>query len=132
MTLEELVEGIVNARGWMSGAKGDGIVIGVPQGDGSRKQDVFLSTFESEEGPMVRLTSRIGSAKVLDARRLKSALELNFRIPTGSLAIDGEDLVMTDTRPLKTTTPETSGSAVAFLAELADRYEKQFFGTDVH
>lgn len=132
MTLEALVEAMVSAHGWMSGAKEGGIVVGVPQGDGSRKQEVLLSTFDSDAGTMVRLTSRIGSAKVLDARRLKSALELNFRIPTGSLAIEGEDLVMTDTRPIGTTTPEDLGAVVTFLAGLADRYEKQFFGTDVH
>jgi hypothetical protein len=38
---------------------------------------------------------------------------------------------MTDTRPLGTTTPQSSGEAIAVLAAQADRYERMIFGTDV-
>ncbi len=48
------------------------------------------------------------------------------------LAVDGGHLVMTDTRPLKTTTPQTSGDAIEFIARQADQYEKMIFQTDVH
>jgi hypothetical protein len=39
---------------------------------------------------------------------------------------------MTETRPLRTTTPETAGDALAFLARQADQYEELIFRTDSH
>jgi len=39
---------------------------------------------------------------------------------------------MTETRPLKTSTPETTGDALEFLARQADQYEKLIYKTDVH
>jgi hypothetical protein len=40
--------------------------------------------------------------------------------------------VMTETRPLQTSTPETAGDALEFLARQADQYEKLIYKTDVH
>jgi hypothetical protein len=61
---------------------------------------------------MVRFTTRIGRADRLEPSRLRAALEVNHRMPVGCLAIEGDFLVLTETRPLRTTTPETSGEAV--------------------
>jgi hypothetical protein len=81
---------------------------------------------------MLRFTTQIGPVDRLESTRLRSALELNFRLPHGCLAVDGAHLVMTNTRPLKTTTPETSGAVIEFIARQADQYEKLIFQTDVH
>jgi hypothetical protein len=81
---------------------------------------------------MVRFTTRIGNVLKLDGGRLRAALEVNFRLPYGCLAADGDQLVLTETRPLRTTTAESSGEAVEFIARQADAYEKFIFGTDVH
>jgi hypothetical protein len=41
-------------------------------------------------------------------------------------------VVITETRPLKTTTPETSAALVKFIARQADLYEKVLFKRDQH
>jgi hypothetical protein len=63
---------------------------------------------------------------------MKSALELNARLPHGTFAIADGFLVMTDTRPLGTTTPASSAEAIAYLAAQADRYEGALSGGDAH
>ena len=131
MTFRELVDAIVRERGWTLGGDRDRAILSVPQGNG-RQQSVTLFEFSDAGEPMVRFVSRIGGADALHGTRLRSALELNLRLPHGCLAVDGEHLVMTDTRPLRTTTPASSGDAIQFIARQADFYEKSIFGTDVH
>ena len=117
-------------RSWSLREESGAILFEVTLPEG-RKQTVRLASFEAEGGPMARFTTRIGKASALDANRMRSALELNSRLPHGSLAIADGFLVMTDTRPLGTTTPQSSGESIAFLAAEADRYERMIFGTDV-
>lgn len=131
MTLRELVDGITKERGWTVGGDGKNPVLSIPQGNG-RHQAVTLSEFSNAGEPMVRFVTLIGEVGALHGNRLRSALELNLRLPHGCLAVDGEHLVMTDTRPLRTTTPRSSGDAIHFIAHQADLYEKSIFGTDVH
>ncbi len=131
MTLRELIDGVAKHRGWeivsQEGARG----FNVPQA-GGRHQFVALTEFRDEAHPMVRFTTRIGPVDRLEATRLKSALELNLRLPHGCLATDGVHLVMTGTRPLGTTTPQTTADAIQFIAHQADQYEKLIYNTDVH
>lgn len=131
MTLRELVEGIARHRGWKSNEERGGASLSVPQGR-ERSQVVMVSEFQDDGVTMVRFTTRIGKVGTLEGPRLRAALELNLRLPHGCLAVDGDHLVMTETRPLRTTTPETSGDAIHFIARQADTYEKLIFGTDVH
>lgn len=131
MTLRELVDSITRERGWTAGADRERPSFSVPQGNG-RQQAVLLSEFSDSGEPMVRMITKIGPVDALHGNRLKSALELNLRLPHGCLAIDGQDLVMTLTRPLRSTTAKSSGDAIAFIARQADTYEKSIFGMDVH
>ncbi len=131
-TLRALVEEIARARGWKSAPDAGGYAIDVPQGKSGRRQAVRADEFRDGDELMARFTTRIGKIDKLDARRLRSALELNFRLPHGCLAVDGDHLVMTDTRPLRTTTPETSGDVIDFIARQADAYEKMIYRTDIH
>jgi hypothetical protein len=131
MTLRELAEAIAKREGWKTkGGKG-AISISVPVAAG-RQQSVELVEFDHDDAPMVRFISRVGDAAKLDPARCRTALELNAKFPTGSLAISDGALVMTDTRPLKTTTPESSANAVRFLASQADTYERFIYKTDAH
>ena len=132
MKLNELVQALASGRGWKVAEASSAFDLEIPQDGGKRQQVVRISEFDDAGESMVRFTTRVGKADALDGGRLRSALELNVRLPHGCLGIDGGNLVMTDTRPLKTTTPETSGDAIEFLARQADIYEKQIFGTDVH
>lgn len=131
MTLHELIGAIVKERGWASKTDGARVVLTILL-PGDRRQDVAFSEFKEGEDPFVRFTSVIGKADGLDAHRLRSALELNARLPYGCLAVLDGDLVMTDTRPLRTTTSKTSAQAAEYLAAQADKYERLIFGTDQH
>ena len=131
MTLKELIDGVSKHKGWKHDPAQDGPGFDVPQGS-SRWQ--FVSASEFKDGPqaMVRFTTRIGPSNQLEATRLRSALELNYRLPHGCLAVEGGHLVMTDTRPLQVTTIEAAATVVEFIARQADQYEKLIFQTDVH
>jgi hypothetical protein len=131
MTLNELVESVSRLRGWNPVTDQGVLSLSIPQA-GNRKQLVAVAEFKDEGQAMLRFTTAIGKADVLDPARMRSALELNLRLPHGCLAVDGNRLVMTATRPLKTSTPETTGDALEFMARQADTYEKLIFKTDVH
>lgn len=131
MTLKELVDAVSKLKGWKTASEGGAGGFDVPQA-GGRRQFVAVAEFKDDRDPMVRFTTQIGPADRLEPSRLRSALELNLRLPHGCLAIAGGHLVMTLTRPLKTTTAETSGHAIEFIARQADQYEKMIYQTDVH
>ena len=131
MTLKELAEAIAARQKWKLSATEAGYVLAVSLETG-RHQNVLLDEFDHEDAPMVRFTSRVGAASKLDPARCRIALELNGKFPTGCLAIDDTSLIMTDTRPLGTTTPESSARAVRFLATQADTYERFIYKTDEH
>jgi hypothetical protein len=133
MTLKELVESVSKLRGWEAvlNHDRDAASLSVPQ-SGNRRQVVAISQFKDEEHAMIRFTTLIGGTDRLEAARMRSALELNLRLPHGCLAFDGTQLVMTETRPLKTSTPETTGDALEFMARQADTYEKLIYNTDEH
>jgi hypothetical protein len=131
MTLNELVESVSKLRGWKTASDRDGVTLSVPQ-SGNRKQVIAVSEFKDEGQAMLRFTTQIGKTDRLEPARMRSALKLNLRLAHGCLAVDGTQLVMTETRPLKTSTPETTGDALEFMARQADTYEKLIYNTDVH
>lgn len=130
-TLRDLVTQLVNKEGWKHVVENSVISLTIPQKDG-RTQTVRLQTFEHEGETLVRFTSVVGKKSDLTPERYEKALELNFHLPYGHLAIDGADVVITETRPLKTTTADTSGQAIKYIARQADLYEKLIFQRDVY
>ena len=131
MTLKELVESVSKLRGWKTLSDQGVLSLSIPQ-TGNRKQIIAVAEFKDEGQAMLRFTTRIGGADRLEPDRQRAALQLNLRLPHGCLALDGDQLVMTATRPLKTSTPETTGDALEFIARQADTYEKLIYKTDVH
>jgi hypothetical protein len=131
MTLEDLVAKMCKAEKWTPERAGTGWQIEIPQPKG-RKQSVFAAEFKDGSDPMVRYTSMIGESEKVDDRRARMALELNAKMPHGCLAIEGGHLIVTATRPLNTTTPETSAVAVRYLAKQADTYERLIYSADSH
>ena len=129
VTLEALVAGICKTASWPFEAAGDGWVIEIPQPE-KRRQRVFATLFMDGATAMVRFTSRVGDSGKIDGERAKSALEFNFKMPHGSLATDRGLLVLTDTRPLQTTTPEASILVIRFIAKQADTFERTMYGSD--
>ena len=131
MMLRELVEKRCANETWKSAPSNEGWEIVIPQPKG-RKQSVFATAFKDGAESMVRYTSVIGGAESVDDQRSRTALELNARLPHGCLALADGHLVVTETRPLKTTTPETSAMAVKYLAKQADTYERLIYSADKH
>lgn len=131
MTLDDLVARMCKAQHWTSSQSGPGWAIEVPQPKG-RNQTVYASLFMDDSTAMVRYLSMIGDADSIDGQRSKMALELNSKMPHGCLAIHSGHLVVTDTRPLNTTTPETSAVAVKYLAHQGDTYERLIYASDKH
>lgn len=132
MTLKDLAEAVAARERWDVSAGPAGSYALSVQLETGRRQTIRLSRFDHDGAEMVRFTTEVGPAEKLDATRCRSALELNGRFPTGSLAIAGESLVMTDTRPLQSTTAESSARAIRFLAGQADTYERFIYHTDSH
>ena len=131
MTLNELVESVSKLKGWKTVSDQGVVSLAIPQG-GSRKQIVAVSQFKDDGQAMLRFTTRIGKTDRLDSQRMVSALKLNLRMPHGCLAVDGTQLVMTDTCPLGTSTPESTGEVLEHMARQADQYEELIYKTDVH
>jgi hypothetical protein len=131
MTLRELVEKMCSAESWTLAPSTEGWEIMIPQPKG-RKQKVTATSFKDGPDSMVRYTSVIGDAGSVDDQRARTALELNARLPHGCLALADGNLVVTETRPLRTTTSETSAAAVKYLAKQADTYERLIYSGDKH
>ena len=131
MTLRDLVEKMCAAERWKNSVTTGGWELTVPMAK-DRHQAVQAAAFKDGASDMVRYTSIVGNRSALDGKRSTSALEINARMPHGCLALDGENLVITATRPLNTTTAETSAQAIRYVAEMADRYERLIYGTDAH
>ena len=79
---------------------------------------------------MARFHTRIGSTRQIRSERLVFALELNWQLPHGAMAVHAETLAIVETMALAGARREKIASVVLFLAEMADRYEKSFFGQD--
>jgi hypothetical protein len=123
----EILRNVCAQRGWELLPSG----VNVTHRNG-RHQLVRFELFEFGERQLVRLISMIGTTKKLRREQLDQALRANLRLAHGALALEADDLCMTDTLSLDESDPADIESAVAFLAEMADYYEQILFGTDTH
>ena len=122
---DEICEQVCQARGWVLADQQVDVPI-----EGNRHQTVYFSFFEFEERSMVRLHTVIGSTVRIRPERLSFALELNFSLPYGCLAVDKESLVMVDTLLLEEADPVELETSVDFLARTGDQYEAALFAQD--
>jgi hypothetical protein len=95
-----------------------------------RQQVVEIGFFEFQQEELVRLHTTIGKVEELGTVRLTVALCINAELAHGALAIMEDDLVMTDTLMLNDADFGEIEASIKFLAETADDYEQQLFGTD--
>ena len=100
--------------------------------ESGRRQVVQLQFFEYEGREMVRLHTVIGSTERIRPTRLQFALELNYALPHGAMAVKDEQLVMVDTLILADADPGELEASLEYLATTADQYEASMFGPDVH
>lgn len=100
--------------------------------ESGRRQVIHLQFFEHGGRAMVRLHTVIGSTKRIRPTRLHFALELNYGLPHGSMAVKDDELVMVDTLILEDADPGEVEAALEYLASTADHYEASMFGHDAH
>ncbi|MCP5121810.1 MAG: hypothetical protein H6990_10620 [Pseudomonadales bacterium] len=99
---------------------------------GGRHQVVGFEQFLFEGEEMLRVSTTVGPVAALSDIQLSAVLGLNASLAFGALAIAGADLVITDTLLLTSHCHEQLGRAMRFIAETADRYEREIYHTDQH
>jgi len=120
-----LCERVCQERGWELLPNGVRLVF-----EDGRQQLVVLETFEHEDALRLRLTTRIGALDALPASQVLAALRANAYLAHGALAAEDDALTMTDTLTLDALDARELEAGLLYLAQVADRYEKQLFGTD--
>ncbi len=103
--------------------------IALPAG---RHQVLSFDQFLLDGAEMMRIITVVGPVATLSEIQLNAVLGLNFSLAYGALAIAGDDLVMVDTFLLEGLCHDQLASAMTFIAETADRYEREIYHTDVH
>lgn len=98
----------------------------------ARRQAVNLDYFSFRDQELVRLYSTIGSTRRILADKLVFALELNWRMPHGGVAVHDGMLLLVDTLMLEGAVESEIEASVAYLAETADQYEQSMFGPDAY
>lgn len=124
---EQLTTAIAERRAWKS--EDHGLCLDLDEG---RRQVVHLEHFEFDGREMVRLYSLIGSTRRIKPEKLVYALEMNFKMPYGSMAVHDGTLVVVDTLMVADADESEIESAIAYIAETADRYEASMFGPDAY
>ncbi len=126
---DQILARVCGEQGWKEGESEFELDVALADG---RRQKVQLEFFEHEGSEMLRLHTTIGSTLRIRQDRLAFALELNFALPHGSMAVKDDMLVMVDTLILSEADPLEVRATIAYLAETADRYEASMFGSDTH
>ena len=126
-TFGQILRTVCAQRGWELLPSG----VNVTHANG-RHQIVSFEHFEFEEQHLIRLNSMIGVSNEMRREQMEQALRANISLAHGALALDGDDLCLTDTLSLEDSDPGEIESVVAYLAEMADYYEQVLFGTDHH
>ncbi len=123
--LPSVLERICKKNRWT--ASGDSLEYTLPNG---RKQLIFAEEFAHGDERMLRLYSHVGEESELTEIRLRAALSLNYKLPHGAFALREGKLVLTETFLLREADEDEVASAIRYLAESADRYERFIYGTD--
>jgi hypothetical protein len=129
--LSALVAAVAKAEGWKQAAAGPVFELVVPlQRNRLQKVAVQIATHEGET--FIQFNTVVGDQSDLTPSRYEKALEVNYHLPYGRLAIHEGRLLITDLCPLAIATPESSARLIRFIARQADLYENAIFKQDVH
>jgi len=121
----QILQRVCRERGWE--LLPSGVQVSWPNG---RRQLVEVKFFQFQREELVRLYTTIGDVERMGAVRLMVALRINAELAHGCLAVNDDDLVMTDTLMLRDADSAEIEASIAYLAETADHYEQTIFGTD--
>jgi hypothetical protein len=122
---EGVLAEVCASRDWVFGAGKVDVKL-----EGGRGQIVILDYFVHESTEMVRMHTTIGSITRIHGDRLATALDINFGLPHGSLAVKDDMLVLVDTQIMSDADRGEVIGALSYLAETADYYERTMFGPD--
>jgi hypothetical protein len=100
--------------------------------EGGRRQIITFEEFLLDGEDMLRFFTVVGPVDILSPIQLDAVLRLNYSHAYGAMAICGYDLIMVDTLLLKHDCHEQLAYAIQFMAETADRYEREIYRTDHH
>ena len=123
--MASVFKAICDKNGWE--CRGNEAVLSL---DAGRQQSVFMETSAEGGEDILRIYSVIGDAGVLDESRMRSALNLNYRLRHGALGIRENQLVLTDTFLTREADHDEVRLSVEYLARTADQHEKHIYGTD--
>lgn len=130
MTIQELAALVQKERDSWSFSETDLYVIVTLPLESGRHHKVKLTHFRHDNVAYVRFTAAIGTAGNVEIARASSALALNYHLAFGAVATHNNDLVLTETQPLGTVTPQLATAIISYLAHQADRYEEIMFHAD--
>ena len=99
---------------------------------GGRHQVLSFEPFLLDGDDMLRIVTAVGPVAALSAIQLNAVLGLNSSLAYGALAIAGDTLTMVDTFLLSGDCHDQLARAMHFMAETADRYEREIYHTDVN
>jgi Putative bacterial sensory transduction regulator len=122
-----LLAGVCAKNGWK--AHDNEVMVPLP---GGRHQGVRVESFAEAGEELVRLHSVIGRSDSMGKVRMEAALRLNGHLRHGAIAIKDGDLVLIDTLLLADLSEDELERSIQFLAQTADQYEREIFGTDEH
>jgi serine/threonine-protein kinase len=133
-SLESLAREAVAETGVQLEGSGDQFVAKVPL-EGGRFQRVCLEIAD-DSGSSDQVITLYSVCAPIDSRYFRRALELNSRIPHGSIAIQnvrGEPhFVMSNSYPRNTCDPEEIRRSLFTIAKYADEWEQRLTGRDVN
>lgn len=100
--------------------------------EGGRTQVIELERFQFQGEDMARIFTLVGPADELSTVQLNAILGINFSLAFGALAFAKGQLVMADTFLIRHIDHDQLAFSMNFLAQTADDYERQIYGTDEH
>ncbi len=99
---------------------------------GGRHQVLSFEPFLLDGNDMLRVITVVGPVAALSAIQINAVLGLNSSLAYGALAMSGDDLIMVETMLLQGDCHDQLARAMSFMAETADRYEREIYHTDVN
>jgi hypothetical protein len=120
-----LMDQICRSNGWLLGQDKGEMVLGIPQQDGSQ-QSVVINDFVDTSGQAaMRMWSPVAAADRVPADQ---ALQVNFQLPAGALAVREGQVVVCATRIVNVTNQAELAPLLQTLAHFAKFYASHYGG----
>ena len=95
-----------------------------------RHQILYFEKHQEAGETMMRVYSIIGGSDILDEQRMLTALNINYRLQYGALAVREDKLILTENFLLRDADEDEVAQTLVYIANQADQYEKLIYGID--